>query len=142
MRGPPKVNTESSAKPLRLTSLDAFRGVIMVLMASAGLGFSKIAEHFPKSSVWHFIGHHTDHVAWAGCSLWDLIQPAFMFMVGIALPWSVANRQAKGESFGRMFAHAVWRAVLLVLLAVVLSSAWSKQTEWGFNSVLAQIGLG
>ncbi len=130
-------------QPARLTSLDAFRGAIMVLMASAGLGFSEIAKkHFPDNPVWQFIGFHTDHTEWAGCSLWDLIQPAFMFMVGIALPWSVANRQARGEPFGRMFGHAVWRAVVLVALAVILSSAWSKQTEWGFNSVLAQIGLG
>ena len=114
----------------------------MVLMASAGLGFAKISTSFPDSGVWQAVGYHTDHAEWSGCTLWDLIQPAFMFMVGIALPWSVANRQAKGEPFPRMLSHAIWRAVLLVLLAVVLSSAWSKHTEWSFNSVLAQIGLG
>jgi len=137
-----KLNAEPPARSARLTSLDTFRGVIMVLMASAGLGFAKIAENFPGSAVWRVVGYHTDHAEWAGCTLWDLIQPAFMFMVGIALPWSVANRQAKGESFGRMLSHAIWRAVLLVVLAIVLSSTWSKHTEWGFNSVLAQIGLG
>lgn len=132
----------TSAPPVRLVSLDVFRGVIMVLMASGGLGFAKIATNFPNSAAWKFIGFHTEHAEWVGCSLWDLIQPAFMFMVGVALPWSVANRRARGESDGRMFAHAVWRGVLLVLLAVLLSSNWSKQTEWGFNNVLAQIGLG
>ncbi len=126
----------------RLVSLDAFRGAIMLLMASAGLGLTEIAEHYPDSRVWSFVGFHCEHVPWRGCSLWDLIQPAFMFMVGIALPWSIANRQAKGESFAKMFFHALWRALLLVLLAVFLSSAWSKQTDWGFNNVLAQIGLG
>src|SRR5205814_4643723 len=70
------------------------------------------------------------------------IQPAFMFMVGVALPWSVANRQSGGQSFRKMFGHAAWRALLLVLLAVFLTSAWSKQTEWVFTNVLAQIGLG
>ena len=73
---------------------------------------------------------------------WDLIQPAFMFMVGIALPWSVANRRARGAGFGKMFAHALWRCLVLVLLAVFLSSTGSRQTVWSFNSVLAQIGLG
>jgi heparan-alpha-glucosaminide N-acetyltransferase len=114
----------------------------MLLMASGGLGIPQIAKHFPDSAVWRCLGFHCDHVAWTGCALWDLIQPAFMFMVGMALPWSVANRQARGESFGRMVAHAVWRALLLVLLAVFLTSAWSKQTEWVFTNVLAQIGLG
>lgn len=131
-----------NANPGRLASLDAFRGAIMLLMASAGLGVSEIAKSFPGSAAWRFIGFQCDHVAWSGCALWDLIQPAFMFMAGIALPWSVANRQAGGETFGRMFGHAVWRAAVLVLLAVFLTSAWSRQTEWVFTNVLAQIGLG
>ncbi len=129
-------------KPARLVSLDAFRGAIMLLMASAGLGASAVAKSYPESPVWRFLGFHTDHVEWAGCAFWDLIQPAFMFMVGVALPWSVANRQARGQGFGRMFFHAMWRGVLLVLIAVFLTSAWSRQTEWIFPNVLAQIGFG
>jgi predicted acyltransferase len=136
------MNTAPNTPPARLTSLDAYRGAIMLLMASGGLGLPEIAKHFPDSAAWGFLGSQTDHVAWSGCAIWDLIQPSFMFMVGVALPWSVANRQAAGQSFGRMFTHAVWRAILLVLLAVFLSSAWSRQTEWIFPNVLAQIGLG
>jgi len=41
-----------------------------------------------------------------------------------------------------MLGHAMWRALLLVALAVFLTSAWSKQTEWVYTNVLAQIGLG
>lgn len=126
----------------RLASLDAFRGAIMLLMASSGFGIPQVAKNFPDSAVWRFLGYQCEHAEWAGCTLWDLIQPAFMFMVGVALPWSMANRQARGQNFGVMFGHALWRAVLLVLLAVFLTSAWSKQTEWLFTNVLAQIGLG
>ena len=114
----------------------------MLLMASAGLGVSQVAKSFPDSPVWQFLGVQCDHAAWAGCTLWDLIQPAFMFMVGVALPWSVANRQGRGQSFASMFGHALMRSLLLVLLAVFLTSNWSKQTEWVFTNVLAQIGLG
>jgi predicted acyltransferase len=128
--------------PRRLQSLDAFRGAIMLLMASSGLGIPQVAKHFPDSAVWQFLGYQCDHTPWAGCTLWDLIQPAFMFMVGVALPWSVVNRQARGQKFGVLFGHALWRALLLVLLAVFLTSAWSRQTEWSFTNVLAQIGLG
>ena len=138
------VNTEQKnpSKPERLVSLDAFRGTIMLLMASAALGANKIAEHFPDSAVWQFLGHHGEHAAWTGCTFWDLIQPAFMFMVGIALPWSIANRRASGQGFAWLGIHAVWRGLALVLLAVFLSSAWSRETEWVFTNVLAQIGLG
>jgi predicted acyltransferase len=114
----------------------------MLLMASSGLGVPQVAAKHTDSAVWGFLGQEFEHAAWAGCTLWDLIQPAFMFMVGVALPFSVANRQARRQSFGRMAVHAVWRALLLVLLAVFLTSAWSKSTEWVFTNVLAQIGLG
>ena len=139
METPPQ---SSPVKTERLTSLDAFRGTIMILMASAGLGASRIAEHFPNSPAWQFFGRQCEHAAWAGCTFWDLIQPAFMFMVGVALPWSIANRQARGQSFSSLLGHGIWRGLVLVLLAVFLSSAWSSQTNWVFVNVLAQIGLG
>lgn len=128
----------------RLTSLDAYRGAIMLLMASAGFGLAKVAEAHPDSVVLGWFGYHAEHVLWRGGGLWDMIQPAFMFMVGVALPWSVANRTARGETFNSMLAHALWRGLLLVLLAVFLTTATStsKQTEWVFTNVLAQIGLG
>ena len=81
----------------RLTSLDAYRGFIMLLMISAGLYMSRVAKSFPDSGIWQFLGYQTDHAMWRGCTLWDLIQPSFMFMVGVALPFSIANRQASGQ---------------------------------------------
>jgi heparan-alpha-glucosaminide N-acetyltransferase len=135
-------NTSNSTQPGRLVSLDAYRGAIMLMMASGGLGLGQVARLHPDSGIWRFIGHQTEHAPWAGFTLWDIIQPAFMFMVGVALPWSVANRRARGQTFGPMLAHALWRALVLILLAVFLSSAWSRQTVWSFDNVLAQIGLG
>ncbi|HWI59421.1 MAG TPA: DUF5009 domain-containing protein, partial [Bacillota bacterium] len=144
-KAPQPASQPRSASPptaQRLLSLDAYRGAIMLLMASGGLGLGEVAKHFPDSAWWKFLGLETDHAAWAGCTLWDIIQPAFMFMVGIALPWSIANRQARGQTLPKLFAHALWRSALLVLLGVFLSSAWSPRTQWSFNIVLAQIGLG
>jgi predicted acyltransferase len=128
--------------PARLHSLDAFRGLVMLMMASAGLGVAAIAKAHPDSRVLAWLGHNSDHAAWVGCTLWDLIQPAFMFMVGVAVPFSIASRQSRGQSFARMFAHALWRSLLLVLLGVYLASNWGRRTNWLFTNVLAQIGLG
>ena len=125
-----------------MLSLDAYRGAIMLLMASSGLGLGAVAAFHRHSAIWQFLGEQSDHAAWAGCHLWDLIQPAFMFMVGVALPWSVANRRARGQSFGAMFVHALGRSLVLVLLGVFFSSVGSSQTVWSFNNVLTQIGLG
>ncbi len=123
-------------------SLDAYRGFVMLLMISAGLYATRVAKNFPESGVWQFLAYQTDHAAWRGCSLWDLIQPSFMFMVGVALPFSIANRQARGESFGKLVLHALWRGLALVLLGIFLSSTGNKQTDFNFVIVLAQIGLG
>jgi predicted acyltransferase len=134
-------------KPTRLVSLDAYRGFIMLAMASAGFRLYQVAKQFPDSASWQFLGFHTDHVEWIGCSFWDLIQPSFIFMVGVALPYSCASRRAKGDSEAKMLAHAILRAFLLIVLAIFLSSpteskAGPPMTNFVFTNVLAQIGLG
>ena len=129
-------------KPVRLTSLDAYRGFIMIAMASSGLALAGAAKHFPDSAVMQSLGFHADHVPWIGCSFWDLIQPSFMFMVGVALPFSYASRKTRGDGDTRILLHTIWRALLLTWLGVFLASAWSSRTNWVFTNVLAQIGLG
>lgn len=131
-----------AAPPPRLLALDAFRGLIMLMMASAAFGVGRIAREHPRDAIWQAVGWHCDHAVWVGCSLWDLIQPSFMFMVGTALAFSAAKRKAGGQNFGQMLGHALWRGLVLVLLAVFLTSANARQTDWTFPNVLAQIGLG
>src|SRR6516164_2625511 len=107
--------SDRGEKPARLASLDAYRGAIMLLMASGGLALPLVAKNFPGDPVWQTLAFHTDHVPWVGCSLWDLIQPSFTFMVGVAMPYSIASRRAKGESERKIIAHVLFRALLLVL---------------------------
>ena len=134
---------ESSApRVVRLVSLDAYRGAIILLMASGGLGLARATRNLDPGSPWKWIGQQVEHADWAGATLWDFIQPAFIFLVGVALPWSLASRMTRGQRFGAVLAHATWRSLVLVLLAVFLTSAWSPQTDWLFTNVLAQIGLG
>ena len=112
------------------------------MMALGGLGLARATRDLDPGSPWKWIGAQVEHTEWAGATLWDFIQPAFMFMVGVALPCSLASRVARGQHFGALLVHAIWRSLVLVLLAVFLTSAWSPQTEWEFPNVLAQIGLG
>jgi heparan-alpha-glucosaminide N-acetyltransferase len=127
----------------RLVSLDAYRGFVMLLMVSAGLGIATAEQRAQHARpFWHFLAGQVDHVQWSGCSLWDLIQPSFMFIVGVALPFSLAKRVAKGESFSRLLLHAVWRSLLLIWLGIFLSSIGKPQTNFTFENVLTQIGLG
>jgi predicted acyltransferase len=65
-----------------------------------------------------------------------------MFMVGVAVPYSLASRRFKGEPAAMMWLHVWWRALVLVLLGVFLSSNSTPHTNWTFVNVLTQIGLG
>ena len=127
---------------LRLTSIDAYRGFVMLLMMAEVLSFSDVAAARPGNPFWHFLAYNQSHVPWVGCSLHDLIQPSFSFLVGVALPFSLANRLARGQSRPKMIWHALWRAVVLILLGVFLRSTHSTQTNWTFEDTLTQIGLG
>jgi predicted acyltransferase len=128
--------------PKRVVALDAYRGLVMFLMMAELLQLPRLAKSFPDSPFWQLVGFHTDHVEWTGCSLHDLIQPSFSFLVGVALPFSVASRLARGQSFPRMFGHALWRSLLLVALGVFLRSVGRRQTYYTFEDTLSQIGLG
>lgn len=126
----------------RLVSVDAFRGLVMVLMLAEVMRLPQVALAFPHSLFWRIVGFNTDHVEWQGCSLHDLIQPAFSFLVGAALPFSIASRVRKGQSFPQMLGHAAWRAFLLIALGIFLRSLHSRQTYFTFEDTLTQIGLG
>ncbi|MFT5468133.1 MAG: heparan-alpha-glucosaminide N-acetyltransferase [Verrucomicrobiales bacterium] len=132
----------------RLLSLDTYRGLVMFCLIAAGFGLSKVAENYPDSGFFDWVKFNTTHPEWAsqfrliGFSLWDMIQPAFMFMVGVSMPYSYGKRKELGQSWRRRLGHAWLRALILTLLGVFLASSNKPQTVWLFTNVLSQIGLG
>ena len=126
----------------RVPSIDAFRGLVMFLMLAEVMRLWTLHDAFPASGFWALVAYNTTHVPWQGCSLHDLIQPAFSFLAGASLPFSIASRRAKGETFGRMLGHAVRRSLILVFLGIFLRSMASPRTYWTFEDTLTQIGLG
>lgn len=141
-------------KEPRLASLDAYRGFIMLMMASAGFGLARVfarlsaaglTEESREYRVVRFFSGQFEHVLWQGGAFWDLIQPAFMFMVGAALPYSFARRAARGDSYFSRLLHTLVRCVVLVALGVFLNNpdgGKEPYTVYSFANVLAQIGLG
>lgn len=126
----------------RVASIDAFRGFVMFLMLAEAMRLWTVHEAYPSSWFWRVVAFNTEHVEWQGCSLHDLIQPAFSFLAGAALPFSIASRTRRGERFPHMLAHVAWRSVVLILLGIFLRSLGAKQTYWTFEDTLTQIGLG
>jgi len=129
-------------KPARNVAVDAYRGLVMMLMMGEVLQFTRVSQAFPGNAFWSFLSFNQSHVEWAGCSLHDMIQPSFSFLVGVALPYSIASRIARGGTFGKMFLHALWRALLLAWLGIFLRSMAGPITNYTFEDTLTQIGLG
>ena len=72
--------------PRRMGSIDAYRGLVMFLMMAEVLRFCAVARGGAgAAAIWEFLCHHQSHVEWIGCSLHDMIQPSFSFLVGVAL---------------------------------------------------------
>jgi heparan-alpha-glucosaminide N-acetyltransferase len=122
----------------RLVSLDAYRGFIMLLLVSNGFGLG-VLQHYPG---WAWLARQVDHTDWEGCTFWDLIQPAFTFMVGVAMPFAFARRAAQGFTTTGIFKHVLWRAVLLVFLSNLFSNWGSRQLHLQLINVLSQIAFG
>jgi len=136
------VRPKAEALAPRNIAVDAYRGLVMLLMMGEVLSFAEVAKAYPNSLFWHILAYNQTHVEWAGMGLHDMIQPSFTFLVGVALPYSIASRVRKGESFQRQFAHTLWRSLVLVALGIFLRSTQSPQTNFTFEDTLTQIGLG
>jgi heparan-alpha-glucosaminide N-acetyltransferase len=131
--------TTPAASPaaMRVVSLDAYRGLIMLTLLCGGI-FHSLTGH----PTWGWLAHHNEHVAWEGAVYWDLIQPAFMFMVGVAMPFAFAARAARGDTWGSQARHALRRAAMLVLIGVLLDHIGAERVQIGFMRVLQQIAVG
>jgi len=70
----------------------------MFLMMAEVLRLSSVGRA-TGGAVWTFLGGQQTHSEWIGCSLHDLIQPSFSFLVGVALPFSIASRWRGGSRF-------------------------------------------
>ena len=135
-------NAAPALSSKRIASVDVYRGFVMLLMMAEVLSFQRVSKALPGNGFWSFLAFHQDHVAWVGCSLHDLIQPSFSFLVGVALPFSIAGRMSKGVSFSALFRHTLVRSLLLILIGIFLRSMGADHTNFTFEDTLTQIGLG
>jgi heparan-alpha-glucosaminide N-acetyltransferase len=132
---------------MRIASIDIYRGMVMFLMLAEMLHLDKLKNTIKVGDGWvanglDWLSFHTTHVAWRGCSLHDMIQPSFTFLVGTAMAFSLVARATQGQSWQLRFAHALWRSLVLVFLGIFLRSLSKPYTNFTFDDTLTQIGLG
>ena len=124
----------------RLLALDVFRGLTLVCM---------VLVNTPGN------GSHTytavKHAPWHGWAMADLVFPFFLFIVGVAIPYSIDSRMSRGDSHGRIVLDAFRRAI--VLFAIGLAMNWYAKIDFAdwktavnfaelrFFNVLQRIGI-
>ena len=99
-------------------AIDALRGFDMFWLAGGGpvvMEFFKLlANPLPP-----WLDRQFDHVAWEGFVFWDLIMPLFLFIVGVAMPFSIGKRVERGDSRSSIYRKALYRAAILWILGMV-----------------------
>ena len=134
---PAEVPPKPSAQQ-RYLALDAYRGFIMFVLVSGGFGLAELAQHRPAFTG---MAKQFDHMPWEWIAFWDLIQPAFMFMVGVAMPFALARRIEQGATGRQLFWHVVVRSFRLILMSQILMSIGSGKLSFQLINVLAQVGI-
>jgi predicted acyltransferase len=121
----------------RYLALDAARGFVMVYLCTEGFGLSFLKGGPTAARVASWF----THLRWQGFRPWELVYPAFMFMVGVSLPFALARRREQGMSFREDLRHVVVRACTLALLGAMLYSLEAGHYHADPIETLTQIGL-
>jgi predicted acyltransferase len=133
---------EATGADERLVSLDFFRGFTMfMLVGEWTVLFGAMVDPSMSGTIIHAIGTQLHHHPWHGLHFWDLIQPFFMFIVGVAIPLSVRKRSQHGDSDHQIRLHAIKRSVILFVLGWALYCIMPGYLTLRFQNVLAQLGV-
>ena len=125
----------------RLFSLDVFRGLTMFLLIAEAAGFHhNFSELVNEHSFFTALADQLHHHPWNGLRFWDLIQPFFMFIVGVAMPFSLRKRLATGTRKAAT-RHMLQRCFLLFAFGVLLHCVYSHALVWELWNVLVQLAF-
>jgi predicted acyltransferase len=126
----------------RLYSLDALRGFDMFWI----MGAEEIVHSLAKitgSPFMEVMSRQLTHPDWHGFHFYDLIFPLFLFLAGVATPYSIGKEIEKGKSKNQLLLRVIKRGLILVLLGVIHNNGLELRpiAEIRFGSVLGRIGL-
>ncbi len=123
--------SEESQKSKRLLSLDVFRGITIAGMLIVN-----------NPGTWSAVYPPLEHAKWHGLTPTDLIFPFFLFIMGIAMPFSFEKRIAAGADTTKLLMHAVKRSIILILIGLFLNSnLLTDLPNLRWYGVLQRIGI-
>lgn len=126
----------------RLYSLDALRGFDMFWIIGAEEIFHDLSE-ITNSPFWNALSQQFQHPVWHGFTFYDLIFPLFLFLAGVATPYSIGKQLERGADRNALLYRVVKRGLILVLLGIVYNNRLEIRPleQIRFGSVLGRIGL-
>jgi predicted acyltransferase len=125
----------------RLISLDALRGLDMFFRVCLSYIFLALPE-VSENALFTWLANQCEHPDWAGFTMYDIVFPMFIFIVGVAMPFSFAKRMTSEKGTKELYGHVFSRTITLMILGVVLwRSPGGPHPEYGYYSVLYRIGF-
>ncbi len=109
----------------------------MVWMFGNGFGLQYFRDHPVLGPVARLF----THADWVGMNPWDLIQPFFMFIVGVAMPLAFEARRARGDLAGMGWGRVLRRSALLLLCGLLARSIQNHAPTLDLINVLGQLAF-
>ena len=127
----PRSEPPATAKPARITSIDALRGLVMFTMIYVNdiAGAGKIVPDWMV----HFSDRHGTA---SGMTFVDLVFPAFLFIVGMSIPFALGSRVQKGEPVWKTLLHILVRTGSLLFVGVLMVNGSPSSEKMGWSSAL------
>lgn len=116
-----EINPSISGKSVnRIDSIDILRAITMILMIF-------VNDFWSLKNIPDWLRHTARGVDGIGFS--DVIFPAFLFIVGLSLPYAIQNRRSKGAGNFEIVKHVLFRTIALILMGVFLVNGESINIE-------------
>jgi len=122
-------------------SLDVLRGLDMFYLVILSYLFLALPE-VSDNALFRWLANQCEHPEWQGFTMYDIVFPMFIFVVGVAMPFSFSRRMAENGGKKKLFRHVIIRTLTLMILGVLLwRSPGGPHPEYGYYSVLYRIGF-
>jgi predicted acyltransferase len=130
--------------PRRVVVIDVLRGLVVLMLVpdlSGGFSMPRMAENHPDSDWLRAIGHQLSHSPWQGVTVWDLVMPLFVFVMGASMALSDAARRHAGMAEAERWARAVLRSISLVVLGLQIAYGVREHADGFMVALVLATGL-
>ncbi len=125
------LSPNENAMSLRVVSIDALRGFIMLVMIFVNDNLDVSGTVVPP-----WMKHYSGP---SGMTYADVVFPAFLFIVGMSIPFALGRRVEGGEPLFRTVLHVLGRTVSLLFLGILMVNGTPDAAKMGWSGPLWSI---